>query len=181
MIGDSLYHLTGTKYAVIGGNYANAIDFVLDNPNAVTFTGELQTMAWWFIGNAPGCSLWKKEGITAYETSNRKIRTNCGIRSFTVYCKFLAEAESYEWKNSKWKKYRTDLTVYLTGNSRDINCENVGNFPMDYKSKKRKELEAETIVWGTKPNGSSHRAQNGTSIFGDFGYHGTSSPYVLVW
>ncbi len=180
MIGDTLYHCTNNKYAVIISNYSAGIDFVLDNPNATTLPAQI--MGWWFINDPVGCALWKKKGVYPYETSDRKIWTSAGIRSFTVYCKNLAEMESYKKKsNGNWKKYRTDLGLNVAWPSmRDFNCNEYGPAGMGgWNQGNKKEIESNFTLWG--PPNSSYRAKNGETIYGTYTYYGLSSYYVLSW
>jgi len=181
IVDDTLYHFFGTKYAIVAADYSTIADYIRDNPNSTTIPTGMQTMAWWVLGATPGCTLWKKEGKKALETTDKKIWVSCGIRSFTVYCKFLAEIESFHKKNGKWKSYKTDLTSYLTGDAYNIDCEYEAAIGMDYKSDKKSSLQANSTIWGTSSVGSSYRAMNGNSVAGSFSFYSSTDGYILQW
>lgn len=178
MIGNTVYQCTEEGYLNINNEYENALNTI---DNAIISNVDLKTLGWWFINPPNNCVLWKKNGNTdIYDGGNYKAVRSCGIRSFTVYTKTLAELESYKKRNNGgWRKYRRQLRVQLAASVNDFNC-NSAESSGEIKDRQRSELEANRTFWGgTNYTGDSYRAKLGSSIWGGFSYANRYLEYVL--
>lgn len=179
MIGNTVYQCTKKGYLNISNDYENALNTI---DHALINNIDLETLAgWWFINPPKECVLWRKNGEPdVYDGGNYRTYRSCGIRSFTIYTKTLAELESYKKKNNGgWKKYRRSLKVQLAASVNDFDC-NSAESSGEVKDKNRSELEANVTFWGgTNSGGESYRAQLGSSIWGGFWYANRDLHYVL--
>lgn len=180
MIGDTIYQSIQEGYFAIGEDYDEAVNEIND---AMLMSVGLEIpwwpqLKWWFVNPPAECVLWKKNGIDHEFGGKYKVTRSCGIRSFTAYCKTLAELDSYEWRNNKWRNYKRNLGVSLNVSTTDNNC-SPATSGADGDSKNKSSFQVNITIWGTTNNSSSHRAQLGSSIFGSFTYAGLNPTYYL--
>lgn len=125
------------------------------------------------------CAGWKgKDYWDEYVTNSKKVKLHVHFHSYPWKGVSKAEITSYKKSGSKWKKYKMNLGVANQSYFRDNNCSGSLAMWSGWKHKKRKSIKKGNTSWGAFPQ---YRAENGTSVFGQFQYAGFSSTRVLVW